>query len=328
VILLPGTASANVEVAITGVTLSGGTGSVTGTAHFEAITAAQSVVGEESVNTAGAAGGSAAGDAAGLDLQDATIEPLANGSGLRFTWIMSAMPEQVPPEGVRYTWGFKVGTSLYQLQAKRTNIVGVSTTEDPVGTVQHHAANQNAFELRGACVAAYQGAPVNGCYHLAWLPGSFDTANKKVTMDMPFETKDAIGRLVAPNFKPGAAVVDNGGENTAGMAIAASFQAAVSNTASSQYINGHMPYYIGPQISLGVAAPNLAPEGVTYTSAGTLNGGTFNGTVTGLTSAKNTVYARACNGIECSYTSFKALYHQPSEVLKGPGVMSGPFTFW
>jgi hypothetical protein len=91
------------------------------------------------------------------------------------------------------------------------------------------------------------------------------------------------------------------------MAIAASFQAAVSNTASSQYINGHMPYYIGPQISLGVANAGMAPEGVTYSSAGTLNGGTYNGTVTGLTSAKNTVYARACNGTECSYTSFKAL---------------------
>jgi hypothetical protein len=307
VILLPGTASAHVEVAITGVTVDGGTGSVTGTAAFEAITAAQSVAGEESTNTGGAAGGSAAGDAAGLDLQDATIEPLANGTGLRFTWIVSQMPDQVPPEGVRYNWSFNIGTTLYQLEAKRTNVASVSTLEDPIGHAQHFASNQNAFRLRGACVANYMGSPANGCYHLAYLPGSFDIAGKKISIDMPFETRDSIGRLVAPDFKPGAILVDNGGTNTAGMVVAASFQAVVSNTISSQYINGISPYYIGPQVALGVGAPNLAPEGVTYTSAGTLNGGTFNGTVTGLTTAKNTVYARACNGIECSYTSFRAL---------------------
>jgi len=307
VLLVPGQASAAPTVTITGVTVDGSTGSVTGTAAFEAITAAQSVVGEESTNTAGAAGGSAAGDAAGLDLQDASIEPLPNGSGLRFTWIVSQMPDEVPPEGVRYNWSFNIGTTLYQLEAKRTNLASVSTLEDPIGHAQHFASNQNAFRLRGACVANYMGSPANGCYHLAYLPGSFDIAGKKISIDMPFETRDSIGRLVAPDFKPGAILVDNGGTNTAGMVVAASFQAAVSNTISSQYINGISPYYIGPQIALGVANAGTAPQAVTYSSPGTLNGGTFNGTVTGLTTAKNTVYARACNGIECSYTSFKAL---------------------
>jgi len=307
VLFVPGQASAAPAVTITGVTVSGGSGSVTGTAAFEAITAAQSVVGEEAVNVAGAAGGSAAGDTAGLDIQDATIQPLPNGSGLRFTWIVSQLPEQVPPEGVRYNWSFKIGPTLYQLEAKRTNLASVSTLEDPIGHAQHFASNQNAFRLRGACVAAYMGSPANGCYHLAYLPGSFDVANKSITMDMPFETRDSIGRLVAPDFKPGAILVDNGGENTAGMAIAASFQAVVSNTISSQYINGYSPFYIGPQIALGVANAGTAPQAVTYSSPGTLNGATFNGTVSGLTSAKNTVYARACNGTECSYTSFKAL---------------------
>lgn len=306
VMLLPGAATAAPTVSITGVTVTGGTGSVTGTASFEAITAAQTVVSEDESTFGGAApGNSAAGDAIGLDIQNATITPIAN--GLRFSWIMASMPAEVPPEGVRYTWSFKIGSNMYQLQAKRTNVVSVSTTEDPVGTAQHHAANKNAFELRGACVAAYQGAPINGCYHLAWLNGSFDIPNKTVTMDMPFETKDSIGRLVAPDLKPGAVLVDNGGENTAGMVIAASAQAVVSNTQTSQFINGIKSYYVGPQVSLGVAAPNQDPVTVTYSSTGTLNGSTFNGTVSGLTAAKNTVYARACNGTECSYTSFKAL---------------------
>lgn len=307
VLFVPGQASAAPTVTITGVTVNGGTGSVTGTAAFEAITAALSVVGEESTRAAGNVGGSAAGDAAGLDMQDATIQPLPNGTGLRFTWTMTSIPEQIPPEGIRYMWGFRIGNSQYQLQAKRTNVASISTLEDPIGTVQHHANNQNIFQLRGACVANYMGTPANGCYHLAYLPGSFDAANGKVTMDMPYETRDSIGRVVAPDFKPGAVLVDNGGVNTGGMVVAASFQAAVSNTNTSQYINGIDPYYVGPQIALGVANAGTAPEAVTYSSAGTLNGGTFNGTVSGLTATKNTVYARACNGIECSYTSFKAL---------------------
>ncbi|MGH2692176.1 MAG: hypothetical protein ACRDHM_06700 [Actinomycetota bacterium] len=277
---------------------------MTGTATFEAITTAQTVVSEESTFSNGSVPAQVA-DAIGMHLTDATITPIAN--GLRFTWHLLSMPEQVPPEGLRYVWAFKIGTSLYQLQAKRTNLASVSTTEDPVGTIQHAAENNSYFQLRGACVAQYQGAPVNGCYHLAYLPGSFDPANKKVTMDMPFETKDAIGRVVAPDFKPGAVVVDNAGENTAGMVIAASAQAGVSNTSSSRYINGILPFYTAPQISLGVAAPGAAAETVTYSSPATLNGGTFNGTVTGLTTAKNTVYAQACYGTQCSYTSFKAL---------------------
>ena len=304
--LLPGAVTAAPAVSITGVTVSGGTGSVTGSATFDAITGPHSVVSEDESTFGGTPPGSSAlGDAAGIDIADATITPIAN--GLRFTWIMNSMPEHTPPEGIRYTWAFKIGNNMYQLQAKRTNVIGVSTTEDPVGTAQHHAANKNAFELRGACVAEYQGAPINGCYHLAWLDGSFDPANKKVTVDLPFETKDAIGRVVAPNFKPGAVLVDNGGESTAGMVVAASFQAVVSNTQTSQFINGIKPYYLGPQVVLGVAAANQDPSTITYSAPGVLAGNTFSGTVSGLTASKNTVYARACNGTECSYSSFRAL---------------------
>lgn len=303
--LLPGTASAESTVSITGVTVTGGSGAVTGTVSFDPITTAQSVVGEESTFGGAAPGNSAVGDAAGLDIQNATITPITG--GLRFSWIMASMPAEVPPEGVRYTWAFNIGTSMYQLQAKRTNVIGVSTTEDPVGTAQHHAANKNAFELRGACVAEYQGAPINGCYHLAWLNGAFDVANKTVTIDLPYETKDAIGRVVAPNFKPGAVLLDNGGTNTAGMVVSASFQAAVSNTQTAQYINGVLPFYTGPQVSLGVASANNEPTAIAYNTPASLNGSTFNGTVTGLTATKNTVYARACYGITCTYSQFRAL---------------------
>lgn len=304
--LLPGQASAAPTVAISGVTVSGGTGSVTGTAAFQAITAAQSVVSEESVFSNGSVPAAVA-DAIGMHLTDATITPLANGGGLRFTWHLLSMPDQVPPEGLRYVWAFQIGTNVYQLQAKSSNVASVSTLEDPVGTAQRATQVNNWFQLRGACVGAYLGAPVNGCYHLAYLTGSFDVANKQVTINLPYETKDQIGRLVAPDFKPGAVVVDNAGTNTAGMVIAASGQAGVSNTTSSRYINGILPYYTAPQVSLGVASASAEPLTVTYGSPTTLSGGTFTGTVSGLTATKNTVFARACNGVECTYTSFKAL---------------------
>ena len=308
VMLLPGAVNAAPTVSISGVTVTGGTGSVTGTAAFEAVTTAQSVVSEESTFGGAAPGNSAAGDAIGLDIQNGTITPIAN--GLRFAWIMGSMPAQVPPEGVRYTWAFKIGNNMYQLQAKRTNMASVSTLEDPMGHVGQLRNNNNFFQLRGACVANYfpdSPQAVNGCYHLAWLSGTIDPATKTVTMDLPFETKDEIGRLVAPDFKPGAVLVDNAGENTAGMVISASGQAVVSNTSTAQFINGIKSYYVGPSIALGVATPNQDPAGITYSSTGVMNGSTFNGTVSGLTASKNTVYARACTGTDCTYTSFKAL---------------------
>jgi hypothetical protein len=90
---------------------------VGGTAAFPTITQAVSV-GGTNTNFARAE----VAEAAGINMTDAKIQPLADGSGLRFMWVMSSMPEQTPPEGVRYTWAFKIGETLYQLQAKRTNM--------------------------------------------------------------------------------------------------------------------------------------------------------------------------------------------------------------
>jgi hypothetical protein len=306
--LLPGQASAAPTVAISGVTVTGGTGSVTGTAQFTAITAPQSVT-EGKAPTGGNAQALAVWDTAGLDIRGASIEPVTG--GLRFTWILNSMPAQVPPEGVRYTWGFQIGTRTYQLQAKRTNLVSATTVEDPLGHAQQAAAQKEFFQLRGNCVGAYpqSPSPIAGCFHLAFLTGSFDVANKKVTMTLPYEMKDALGRVVAPDFKAGAVLTntDAGAAGTAGMTIAAGFQVAVSNTTTNRYINGINPYYVGPRVALGVAPADAEPSTVTYNSAGTLSGETFSGSVSGLTAAKNTVFARACNGTECTYASFKAL---------------------
>jgi hypothetical protein len=258
---------------------------VSGTAAFTPVLGPQSVVGAS----------------AGLGLQDARITPLADGSGLRFQLLVSSLPEQTPPEGVRYTWGFAVGESAYQLSAKRSNVTNINTTEDPVGTAEHAAKQAGFFELRGACTTTYKGAPLNGCYRLAFLSGSFDVANKTVNIDVPFETRDSIGRLVAPDLKPGATVVDSG-VGSAGGTIQASFQAVLSVAQGSNTISGVDPYHVGPQVFLAVGRATANPASAAYTTRATLApDGTFTGRVPGLTADARTVFVKACNGTECAY---------------------------
>ena len=267
---------------------------VGGTAVFPTITDAVSVGG---TNTNFANADVAA--AAGINMTDAKIQPLADGSGLRFIWVLSSMPAEVPPEGVRYTWAFKIGETQYQLQAKRTNMGSLTTAEDPVNHAKQLASQKPFFQLRGACVTNYEGGPSAGCYHLAFLNGAFDVANKTVSMDLPYNTRDQIGRLVAPDFKPGAVLDPN---ETAAMSITAAFQAVVGNTTTSDFTNGWTSYYTGKRVDLAVGPANAEPEGLEFTFPATVTGDSFRGEVTGLSTGSNTVYARACSGAsECTY---------------------------
>lgn len=294
-------ASAAPTVGLSSATASGGSVTVTGTAAFPQITQPQSVVGDNAIITQGAAGGSELGNMAGLRIVDAGISEI-NG-GLRFTWFLQDIPDQgIPPEIVRYNWAFKIDGRLFQLQAKSTNVASVTTLEDPVGHAQQLQAQRPFFQLRGACVSNYLGTPSNGCYHLAFLNGNVNTTANTVSVDLPFNTKDSIGRLVAPEFVPGKTLVDNEGDSTAGMAIAASFQAVVSNTITSQYINGYDAWRIGGRVELGLGSFGQNPASVSYTTTATLDGGTFSETLANPAGA-NTVFARACNGTECAYAS-------------------------
>jgi len=307
---LPGTVSAAPpSVSITGVTVNAGTGTVSGTAAFAAV-GSQSVVTEESVRADGQVANSAIGEAAGVQLTDATITPIAG--GLRFTWHLASLPEQTPPEQVRYTWAFQIGERIYQLIAKRTNMLTVNTIDDPAGHIGQLASQKPFFQIRGSCSGSYRGLPLNGCFHLGFLEGAFDVANKRVSMDVPFEAKDSVGRVIVPELKPGAIIQEYAGAFVGSTAIAAAIQYGPLSTpqasaAMQRAINGLAPYYVGPQVVLGVAAPGQDPTSITYSAPGILSGTTFSGTVSGLTASKNTVYARACNGTECSYSTFKAL---------------------
>ncbi|HEX9891695.1 MAG TPA: hypothetical protein VGB28_06490 [Actinomycetota bacterium] len=297
--LLAQPAAAN-SVSFTDVTLSGNTATVEGAYAFPAIATAQDVGG---LNTNFAVHDVAV--AAGVDLTAGKIIPI-NG-GLRFVWEISNMPAEVPPEGVRYTWALKIGNTQYQLQAKRTNLASTTTTEDPVGHVQQLAAQKNFFQLRGACQTSYQGTPAAGCYHLAWLNGSFDIAGKKVSMDWPYNTKDQIGRLVAPDFVPGVVLEE---VLVASSSITSNFQVVVSNTTTSDYINGWEPYFAGGRVQLGIGNHTSGPEGISYGAPVTLNAdGTFDATLSGLSGSANTIFARACNGTTatCAYTSQRVI---------------------
>ena len=306
---LPGAVSAAPpSVSISGVTVNGGTGSVSGTASFAAA-GTQSVVTEESTRADGQVANGPVGEAAGVQMTDASITPIAG--GLRFAWHVTSLPEQTPPETVRYTWGFQIGDRLYQLIAKRTNLITLNTLDDPLSYIERLASQKSFFQIRGGC-ATYRGLPVNGCYHLGFLDGAFDVANKRITIDVPFEAKDSVGRVIVPDLKPGAIVQEYAGDFVGGTAVTAAIQyGALSNAtvsaAMQRAINGLAPYHVGPQVALGVAAPGQDPSTVTYSAPGTLSGTTFSGTVSGLTASKNTVYARACSGTECSYSTFKAL---------------------
>jgi hypothetical protein len=91
---------------------------------------------------------------------------------------------------------------------------------------------------------------------------------------------------------------------TANMSIVAAFQAVVGNTSTSDYINGWEPYYVGPRVDLAVGPANASPDSLNYATPASLDGESFTGTVSGLTGSATTVFARGCNGTECTYTKF------------------------
>jgi hypothetical protein len=272
-------------IAISSATRTGSSAAVTGTASFIDASVPQDVGGTV---TNGFAAPQAA-DALGIGLTGA--EMATDEEGITFTWKLRDLPAQVLPEGIRYTWAFRIGNEQLQLQAKTSNLVGTTTVDEPAGHVTQ--AGSDYFQLRGDCEDAYRGTPVSGCYHLAFLDGSFDSAANTVTMTLPFGTYGSS--TVSPDSVLTAF-------ETATMPITASAQAAVSNTSTSNFINGWRTYYAGPRVELGVGRANGA--NISYSTVATLaEDGTFSGTVGGLTAVLDTVYARACNGSVCSVGS-------------------------
>lgn len=289
-------ASAAPSVSITSATTSFGVTTVTGTASFPQLTDPESLPGDPV--RFDPSGGDLPPEAAtplGLGLTGASIQRIDG--GLRFIWETDGLPPSVPPEGVRYTWAFAIEGRTYQLQAKLTNLLSSTTAEEPVEHALRAQSTKPFFQLRGSCEASYLGTPIAGCYHLAFLNGGFDYAGGRVFIDLPYQTRDRIGRIVAPNFVPGAVLFEN---LTAGMSIAASVQAFVSNTASSAYINGWGVYRTAPEVALATGSNAGQAPFALYATPAAFDGTNFLGQING-TSGGEFVFARACDGASCSY---------------------------
>lgn len=234
-------------------------------------------------------------DAAGIDLAGGSIAELEDGSGLRFTWHMdSDLPSDGVPEGVRYNWVFTSGGQTFQLQVKRSNLASVTTAEAPLSHVTEAAEGDWWFQLRGACAAAYANpnSPIAGCYHLGFFEGEVDTAAGTVSMELPYEAKDEIGRVVAGQFRRGQPIV---AEVSAGTSVAATFQAVVSNATVSQYFNGWGSYHPGTSVAAALGSAS-GPTG-SYKLLDTEGDGDFAGSLDG---AGSHVWVRACSGYELS----------------------------
>lgn len=259
-------------------TMSGSTATVTGNVAFPE-------AGPESIDAILTEfQGAALTDNAWMGLKDATIETTEE--GVRFTWVLDSLPSQPPPEGLRYNWSFAVDGDTYQLQAKTSNVVGTTTADDPEG----HLTNiGGTFQVRGNCTTEYMGTPVANCPHIGFVDGSFNTGEGTVTMTVPFGFNDQI--------QPGIVIKEH---QTATMSVAASLQAGVSNTASSQYLNGWLTSYtVGPKVELGVDDPGSKPTSVDYTTAAELSpDGSFSGTIE--VPAGSAVFVRACQGFACT----------------------------
>lgn len=269
---------------------------VTGTATFGRTVGPVDVGG---TRTASALGGSPAGEAMGLGLTDASISRVPR--GLQFTWRVSQMPPIVPPEGVRYTWFFTLGGRRYGIFATRTHLANPSNvTQGPVESAWSLPDAHFGLQLNGVPYPTQQ----LSSYQLASLDGHIDVADRRITVTLPYETRNRAGLVVLPDFKPGSLLLPD----PVGLGIDArplNYNPALSTT--SVQINGWNPYFVGPQFALALGSEGADPAALDYSiTVAAEHDGSFTATLAGLTGGNDTVYARACNATTCTYTSRRA----------------------
>ena len=236
----------------------------------------------------------------GVDLLGASVsQPDPANPTLVFEWKVTNLPPPSSlPEAIRYTIPFKIttpsGEKTYQLQAKLSNVASITLADDPPG----HARAPGFFQLRGNCVANYQGAPVSNCPHIAWLNGSFNASTDTVRIELP------LGQSYAPDIVPGIVLLPN---VVAGGTIAASYQAVISNATTTDYAEWteEVTYTVpSPAVSLGIAPAGTNPDNVNFSKAATVSSdGSFSGTLASPGPGSYEVFARACFGSNCGVKS-------------------------
>jgi hypothetical protein len=237
----------------------------------------------------------------GVDLTGGFVsQPDPANPTLSFEWKVTNLPPPSSlPEAIRYTIPFKINTAsgekTYQLQAKYSNVASVTMADDPAG---HGRAPGTFFQLRGNCVANYQGAPLANCPHVAWLTGSFNATTDTVRIDLP------LGQSYAPDIAPGAVLLPNVVATTT---ISASYQAVASNaTTTDEALWGEEVTYTVPSTSvrLGIAPAGTNPDNVNFSKAATVNdSGSFTGSLDAPGPGSYEVFAKACFGSNCAVRS-------------------------
>jgi hypothetical protein len=290
---LPSEPDAATEVAELSATAGG---AVSGTANFLG-EASPSVLVEDPL---GDGPGGAPSSDIGVDITELNVsQPDAAYPELVATFKVSNLPNPVTgmqPEHVRYVWSFLAGGKEWFVQAKASAIAQSTTADDPTGAP---GKTTRAFQLRGNC-GLLPGPPspvgvVNNCGHLAWLDGSFDAANKTVSVRVP------LGASFAPEIKAGATLAPTTSPNDD---IYAALQVA-ADTAQTRDTMGYEVEYVVPQrtVALGTAPAGTDPSQVTFGSPIVVGAdGAFTANI-GVVPAGRQVFAKACFGNSCAVRS-------------------------
>jgi plastocyanin len=267
-----------------------------------AVTGNASFGGESPVTVAQDPAGDAPGAAqtaqdTGVDLTGASIyQPDPSIPSLFFEWHVTGLPATDSiPEAVRYTIPFRVGTKVFQVRAKLSDVASANLPDDPQG---HATGGGHAFELLGNCAAS----PIATCLHIAWLTGSFDIADDLVRVKVPLSA--------APELVPGAVLSRSTSTATDLSAIEAAYQAVLgADPAADQAAWGGsdagFTYRIPDrQVSIGIAPAGTPLGQVSFSTQATVNaGGQYSASLASPGPGTWDVWAKACFGANCATRS-------------------------
>ncbi|HYH27285.1 MAG TPA: hypothetical protein VEA19_00745, partial [Actinomycetota bacterium] len=235
----------------------------------------------------------------GVDITEVNVsQPDAAYPELVVNFKVSNLPNPLTgmqPENVRYVWSFLAGDKEWFVQAKSSALAQTTTADDPTGAVTKTA---KAFQLRGNCaLLPPPPAPgaLNNCGHVAWLDGSFDAANKVVSIRVP------IGASFMPPVVPGATLTPT---EAAADDIYAALQVGADNANTRDTI-AYETNYVVPQrtVALGTAPAGTDPSQVTFGTPMVVGAdGAFSASV-GSVAAGRAVFAKACFGNTCAVRS-------------------------
>ena len=324
--------AAGTSSAVTSLSGDPSSGAITGTATFGGQDPVQ--VADDPANDANLTPrvGDSRGTEPGVDLLTASLSvPSAGVPELLVQWQVADLPaDGIVPEGVRYSFPFKVGNTAYLVQAKYSNAADPDTAPDA------HAGQ--AFELRGSCVPSFNGTGVARCSHVAWLAGSVDPVSGTISARVP------LGSPLAPGLVPGAALRRNDSPSADLNDIIAGYQAGLTPstplddraTFGPSGAPGFSFALPAPEVSLGVAPAGTDPRDLEYdTPAALAADGSFSGEVStaGLAPGTFDVFARACFSSNCGYLSLGGAVLAIGDLtavlsIPGPGEPDRSFAFW